>query len=159
MASNATPKPATVEVTLPDDSKAMVPLFGPYGDKAIHGTKLVTKVKQSDPKKRKEEDKLHRTYRHSNGIDYWAAQCFVPKDDAEALAMAKAKPANVRDLMEDALCVEAGQASWHENRGGSVTTRVSVNGAPAKRLPNEIITLLRQAGQKVEEVKEEKPTK
>lgn len=149
MASNATPKPATVVVELPDGSKQTVPLFGPYGDKLVNGSKLVTKLKQSDPKKRKPEDKLHRVYAHSNGIEYWAAQCYVPKDDAEAIRYANAKPANARDLMEDALCVEAGQASWHENRGGSVTTRVSVNGAPAKRLPNEIIALLRASGVKV----------
>ena len=151
--------PKTITVELGDGTKTTVPLFGPYGDKLLHGSKLVTKVKSSNPKKRKPEDKLTRTYTHSDGVEYWAAQCWAPKDDAEAVALAKAKPAMARDLMEDALCVEAGQASWQENRGGSVNTRVSVNGAEPKALPNEIIALLRASGAKVVEVPKDKKTK
>jgi hypothetical protein len=157
MAQQSNAKPSTVTVDI-DGSKVVVPLFGPYGDKALHGSKLVTRVKTSDPKRRKPTDTLERTASH-NGIDYWAAQCWAPANDAETLAFTKAKPANVRDLLEDALCTDAGQKSWHENRGGTTTTRVSVDGAPPARLPNTIIDTLRKAGCKVVEVrKEEKPT-
>lgn len=124
------------------------PVFGPFGDKALHGTALLYGSGVSNPAKRKPEDKLK--------YDAWCFSFYGPATTAELTSFVKAKPDNVRSLVVDALKSEARFASWHENRGGTTTTRVSVNGAPATRLPNAIVALLRSTGQTVVDVPDAK---
>ena len=124
------------------------PVFGPFGDKALHGNALFYDSASSNPAKRKPEDKLKH--------DEWCFSFYGPGTTAELTAFVKAKPDNVRSLVVDALKADARFSSWHENRGGTTTTRVSVNGAPATRLPNAIVALLRSTGQTVVDVPDAK---
>ena len=127
-----------------EDNDCLRLAFGPFGDKLVHGSKLVYESATSDPKKRKPTDKLK--------ADDWCFSFWTPANKAELVAFVNAKPDNVLALVGDALKSDARFKSWHENRGGSTTTRVSVNGADPKPLPNEIIALLKASGQDVKEV-------
>lgn len=117
------------------------PVFGPFGDKVLHGSKLMWGTAKSDPAKRKPTDKLKH--------DAWCFSYYRPANVGELQSFVKSKPDNVMDLVDAALETEARQASWHENRGGTTTTRVSIDGAAPGRVPNEIIEMLRKAGHKV----------
>jgi hypothetical protein len=117
------------------------PVFGPFGDKALHGSRLQYATAKSDANKRKPEDKLKH--------DAWCFSYWTPANMGELQAFLKSKPEEVRTLIDAALLTSARQDSWHENRGGTTTTRVSVDGMDPVRLPNAVIDLLKAAGRKV----------
>ena len=80
-------KPATYVWDL-DGVKLEMPLFGPYGDRTLHGTKLEYELVQSNREKRLKGDPdatLERSTFH-NGVDYWVTCAWVPEDDARVKA-------------------------------------------------------------------------
>lgn len=147
----------TVVVEITDGSKQTLPLHGPFGDKALHGSKLVTFFRKSDPTKRNPPEEYKDVYRHSDGTDYWAVQCWVPANAAEVKKFAEAKPDTLIDLVSGALCTDAGQKSWREVRGnGALNLWVSFNGAPPSFMPKTAVDALKAAGHKVVEMERKK---
>lgn len=157
----ATPnKFPTHVMELPDGTKQAIPLHGPFGDKALHGSKLVTRLKRSDPTKRNPPEEYTNVFRHTDGVDYWAAQCWAPSNITEAKKFADTKPDTFIDLVTDALATDAGQISWRAVRGnGALTLYVSVDGGAPSNVAKPLVDMLKTAGHKVVEVERKRKNK
>lgn len=157
-------QPATVKaqpthvLDVPGHGKQTLPLLGPYGDKSLHGSKLLYHLRQSETAKRKgKQDETLARVLHIEGTDYWAVCCWSNANAEEVKRFANAKPEVVGVLMDEALEAQAGYQSWKEQRGGATTVWCSLNGAPAMRVPVTAYDAMKAAGLNV--VRKEKPVK
>jgi hypothetical protein len=122
-----------------------LPVFGPFGDKALHGSALLYGKADSNPEKRKPDAPPQK-------YDDWCFSYWTPANDAELVNFVKAKPANVRLLVSTALKSKARFDSWHENRGGTTTMWASIMGTPAARISKDAFAKMQAAGVDVKEV-------
>lgn len=113
--------------------------FGPYGDKTLHGSKIISDTAKAKPDGETDFKSLH-----------WTFTFYAPANAAELNAFVKAKPDVVLDLVTRALGTSARAASWGECRGGAVTVDVKMpDGKVALRTPQAVYDAMVKAGMKV----------
>jgi hypothetical protein len=132
-----------------------LPLLGPFGDKALYGSKLEYGYGKADMEKANLDNPPR--------LSEWFFCAWVPANDAETKALVNAKTDMARDLIVTALLNKARAQSWAENRGGAVTAdvKVTLNGKTTvhKRVALGFIDTLRDAGATVEVLPREKRTR
>lgn len=120
-----------------------LPLVGPFGDKALHGSKLEYGYAKADESAKTEHPE-------------WVFCAYVPANGEEAKKLTNAKPDMAVDLYTKALMTKARAQAWAEERGGSTTADVKVTfkgkTTYSPRTPLEMIETLRAAGMTVEVV-------
>jgi hypothetical protein len=123
-----------------------LPLLGPFGDKALYGSKLEYGYGKADMDKANKDNPP----KHPE----WFFSAWVPADNVETLKLVNAKTDMARDLLVTALLTKARAQSWAENRGGAVTAdvKVTMNGKVTthKRVAMAFLDTLREAGATVE---------